>query len=212
MGALSTYIGQVRSLLHDPNGQFWTDPELTANINEARNRVAQDTKCLRTLVTSLTLPLGQETYVPQTFLGATGPYVIDVMGITIYLTNTRVKLQYYPYTRFDALLRYWTNYQQWPIAFSRLGANTIYIGPVPNQAYPSDWDVAINPVPLASDADVETIPAPFQEPVQYYAAHKSKYKDQQMGEVEMFFKAYQRNLLTCARAWQTRIVQNPYAR
>ena len=43
---LSTYITQVRRLLHDVNANFWTDPELTDYINEARNRLVRDTGCL----------------------------------------------------------------------------------------------------------------------------------------------------------------------
>lgn len=46
---LSSYITQVRRLLHDANGNFWSDAELTDNINSARNRVVRDTGCLRTI-------------------------------------------------------------------------------------------------------------------------------------------------------------------
>lgn len=49
---LSSYITQVRRLLHDANGNFWSDPELTDNINSARNRVVRDTGCLRTIQVS----------------------------------------------------------------------------------------------------------------------------------------------------------------
>jgi hypothetical protein len=216
VGQLQTYQTQVQRLLHDLSASFWPLPELTDYINEARNRVAQDTKCLRQVFTSINLPQGQETYNPQIAIqGAsnyyTGASVIDVMGISIYVNNTRYKSQYMPYTQFDARLRYWVSYQQWPCVYSRVGANTIYVGPIPNQLYVSDWDCAVSPPALALPSDVETIPAPFLEPVQYWAAYKAKFKEQSLGEAAIFEAQYWKILRTCARAFMTRIVPDPYA-
>ena len=212
MGALNTYITQCRRLLHDANGAFWPDAELTDYINEARNRVAQDTKCLRRVVTSLTLPSGQETYTPQSFIPTYGPRLVDVMGISIYINNTRIKLQYYAYTQFDALMRYWVNYQQWPVAFSRVGATIIYVGPVPNQDYVSDWDVAVNPAALASDSDPEEIPVPFTDVIKFWACYLAKFKEQSLGECQIYKNEYAKNVLMASRSFQTRIIPNPYAR
>jgi hypothetical protein len=49
MATLTSYISEVRRLLHDANGNFWDDAELTDYINSARERVVRDTGCLRTL-------------------------------------------------------------------------------------------------------------------------------------------------------------------
>jgi len=49
MATLSTYITEVRRLLHDANGNFYTDSQLTDYINSARDRVVRDTGCLRTI-------------------------------------------------------------------------------------------------------------------------------------------------------------------
>lgn len=54
MATLSSYITEVRRLLHDANGVFWDNAELTDYINEARERVVRDTGCLRTLQVSST--------------------------------------------------------------------------------------------------------------------------------------------------------------
>lgn len=47
MATLSSYITQVRRLLHDANANFWSNQDLTAYINQARERVVRDTGCLR---------------------------------------------------------------------------------------------------------------------------------------------------------------------
>lgn len=49
MATLSGYITEVRRLLHDANGNFYTNEQLTAYINEGRQHTVQDTGCLRTL-------------------------------------------------------------------------------------------------------------------------------------------------------------------
>jgi len=49
MATLSSYITETRRLLHDANGNFYSDPELTDYINSARKRVVRDTGCLRTI-------------------------------------------------------------------------------------------------------------------------------------------------------------------
>ncbi len=49
MATLSTYITEVRRLLHDANGNFYSDSQLTDYINGSRERVVRDTGCLRTI-------------------------------------------------------------------------------------------------------------------------------------------------------------------
>ena len=46
---LQGYITEVRRLLHDANGKFYTDSQLTDYINGARERIVRDTGCLRTI-------------------------------------------------------------------------------------------------------------------------------------------------------------------
>jgi hypothetical protein len=54
MATLASYLTEVRRLLHDANGVFWSDSELTDDINSARERVVRDTGCLRKLQASST--------------------------------------------------------------------------------------------------------------------------------------------------------------
>ena len=216
MGALTGYQTQVQDLLHDALGQQWPVGSLAAYINEARNRVAQDTKALRMILLNSTFPTlvfpqGTEFVTPQTFLPAPyGGQLIDTHGITITVNQQRLKLIQKPNTWHDAWMRSWANYQQWPQFFAMVSPIQICIAPVPNISYTCDWDVSLNPNPLVDDTTIEQIPAPFTEPVQYYACYKAKLKQQSQGEAKMFFDLYQTNLRLCARAYMQRIVPNPY--
>jgi len=58
---LQQYINDVRRLLHDSTGKYWTDADLTANINKARLRTIADTSCNRQLQV-LALSSGVEAY------------------------------------------------------------------------------------------------------------------------------------------------------
>lgn len=49
---LATYRLECRRLLHDASAKFWSNDELNSYINDARDRVASDTGCIRRLVTA----------------------------------------------------------------------------------------------------------------------------------------------------------------
>jgi hypothetical protein len=213
---LQTYITQVQRLLHDPTGNFWPVTELTDYINDGRNRIAQDAKCLRQLATSIFLTAGTELYAVQASVGlATPPItntVVDVLGISLYWGNTRFKMNYMSFSEFDANVRAWQLYQSRPVLFTRMGSLNIYVGPIPDQNYQTDWDVAILPTAMVLSTDVEVIPPPFTDPVQYWAAFRAKFKEQQLGEAKIFKDEYARQGLAATRAFQTRVLPNPYAR
>jgi hypothetical protein len=216
--ALSTYITQVRRLLHDPNGQYWTDGELTDYINDARNRICKDSRCLRQqLVNLVTLTAGVEQYLISALpLGSvtpslTGYTVIDVMGINVLWGGTRIKLAQLGWDRFDRQFRYWNNMQSRPVCFSRMGSLSIYVGPLPDQSYQSDWDIALTPPALVNDSTTEPIPDPFTTPIKYYAAYLAKFKEQAMGEADIFKKMYVSQAKTEMASFMGRYIPNPYA-
>lgn len=216
MGALTDYQAQVQDLLHDPLGSMWPVATLPAYINEARNRVCKDSKCLRQILTNASFPVlvfnqGTEFVTPQTFLPAPyGAALVSTLGISITVNQQRLKLIQKPYTWLDAWMRSWVNYQQWPQFFAQVSPIQICIAPIPNIAYTCDWDVAILPNKLVTDADVEQIPPNFAEAVQYYACYKAKLKQQSQGEADMFLKDYLRTLGMDARAYMQRVIPNPY--
>jgi len=70
MATLSSYTTEVRRLLHDANGNFWSDAELSDYINSARERVVRDTGCLRTLQITQT-PLSSTGVVATSWTAST---------------------------------------------------------------------------------------------------------------------------------------------
>jgi len=195
MGALDTYNLRVRRLLTDPNKNYWQDPELNDDINQARIRVAADTKCLRQLITGINLTGGLELYnIVNTVNTGTpanmGLNVIEVISVTIYWGNMRVKCQNRSFTEQDAKLRIFQTYQTRPGSLAIMGGNNVYLNPQPDQTYVSDWDVVLVPSPLATSTDPEVLPVVFQGLPQWFAASIAKYGEQSMSESDLFYKKY----------------------
>lgn len=277
MATLSSYITEVQRLLHDANSVFWTTSELTDYINDARERVARDTGCLRTLQITAT-PISN-TGVPATIwtagatvtagefvfnnifiyevtvsgvLGSTAPpypdssytfppsapftdgtatlqysgpvevipfatistgTTLDILNVNIYWGNSRIPLRYLPWSNFNAQLRYWQNYVGRPVCFSIYGQNTIYVGPVPDQAYVVEIDSTILPTALSLNSPNvnDQIQDPYTTPVAFYAAYKAKYKEQSYGEAEIYKQEYAKQVQAVLNSVYTRRIPDPYS-
>jgi len=277
MATLSSYITEVQRLLHDANSVFWSTSELTDYINDARERVARDTGCLRTLqitatpisstgvpatvwtagatvtagqfifnnifiyevVTSGVLsttpppyPASGYTFPPSTpftdgtaSLQYSGPVevipfgiistgtTLDILNVNVYWGNSRIPLRYLPWSNFNAQLRYWQNYVGRPVCFSVYGQNTIYVGPVPDQAYVVEIDSTILPTALSLNTPNvnDQIQDPYTTPVAFYAAYKAKYKEQSYGEAEIYKQEYAKQIQAVLNSVYTRRIPDPYS-
>lgn len=204
---LSDYITECRRLLHDANGNFYSDSELTDYINQGRVRLVRDTGCLRTYQTS---SVAQNQEVLLTSSLPSGTSTLDIINFNLIWGNTRIALQYMPFTDFNARLRYYQNYQGRPIAYSMYGQTSIYLGPVPDQTYSVELDTVIMPTALSTVAPTETIPDPYTTPVAFYACHKAKYKEQAYGEAEIFSQEYKNQVKAVLSSVFTRRITTPY--
>ena len=205
---LSGYITECRRLLHDANANFYSNPELTDYINQARQRLVRDTGCLRTYQTSATVT-NQEVYTFSALPKAAS--TMDILNINIIWGNSRIPLRYMPWTQFNAELRFWQNYIGRPIAFSMYGPTSFYISPVPDQIYAMELDTVILPTPLVTDAQVDEIPDPWTAPVAFYACYKAKFKEQSYGEAEIFKQEYTRQAQSVLATTYTRRMPSPYS-
>lgn len=172
-----------------------------------------------TLVTSGQITAGplsfvyyQEAYPFAELPANSATPAIDVLNITVLWGNTRITLGYKPWSEYNTLLRSYVQYQQRPSFFSMYGQSTVFIGPIADQSYVSEWDTVVIPVPLVNYTDVDTILYPYTMPVAWYAAYKAKVRDQSWQESEMFQKEYMRKVKEALVAQVTRRIPNPYQR
>jgi hypothetical protein len=204
---LSDYILECRRLLHDANGNFYSDSELTDYINDGRSRMVRDTGCLRTYQTS-SVSANQEIILTSSLPNGTN--TLDIINLNLIWGNTRIALQYLPFTDFNARLRYYQNYTGRPIAYAMYGQTSIYLGPVPDQTYSIELDTVILPTSLTTSSPTETIPAPYTTPVAFYACYKAKHKEQAYGEAEIFKQEYTGQVRAVLSSVFTRRITTPY--
>ena len=204
---LSDYITECRRLLHDANGNFYSDSELTDYINAGRTRLVRDTGCLRTYQTS-TVAANQEIILTSSLPNGTN--TLDIINLNLIWGNTRIALQYMAFTDFNSRLRYYQNYIGRPIAYSMYGQTSIYLGPVPDQTYTIELDTIIMPTALSTSSPTETIPDPYTTPVAFYACYKAKHKEQAYGEAEIFNQEYVKQVRAVLSSVFTRRITTPY--
>ena len=143
---------------------------------------------------------------------ATGT-TLDILNVNVYWGNSRIPLRYLPWSNFNAQLRYWQNYVGRPVCFSVYGQNTIYIGPVPDQAYVIEIDSTILPtaLTLSNSNATDQIQDPYTTPVAFYAAYKAKYKEQSYGEAEIYKQEYLKHIQAVLNSVYTRRIPDPYS-
>lgn len=206
---LQDYLIRCQQLLHDATGAFFTQAELTSYINDARDRLARDTGCLREYQTDTAIA-NQEVYTFATL--ANGANTFDALSINLIWGNSRVPLYYLPWTNFNAKLRYWQNYVGRPLAFSMYQTGlSYYLGPKPDQNYAIELDTATVPNPLVNTTDVDVIPNTLISPVAYYACHLAKFKEQAFGESEIFHQQYIKKVQNVTATSYQRRMFSPYA-
>jgi len=176
-------------LLHDANGQFYSDTDLNDYINQARLRVCGDTGCNRAFpLVSFTLTAGTEAYAFSA-LGVSGQ-IIDIWNFNVIFGNTRYRLRKRSFSWINAFLRPWVGYQAMPVAIASLGEQGFYLAPNPDQNYVCEVDPVLYPGDLTSDGQAEAIPLVFQECTQYWASNLAKQGSQDWAEAGNFKKQY----------------------
>ena len=76
---LQSYITLTRRLLHDANANFWTDQELTDDINNGRNRLIRDTGVNRVIQNTVAIQ-NQELYSFDNSLGTVSGVLVTNPG------------------------------------------------------------------------------------------------------------------------------------
>ncbi len=213
--------GAISALTLSAGGSGYVNPTVTINDTSGTGAAASATVS-GGVVTGLTVTAPGQNYVAPTVsisdssgtgAAATASFtqgIVDVLGVSYLWGNIRVSLGFSPWSRFNTLWRAWKGFQTNPSKFSTFGT-TVYVAPVPPQLYQSDWDCAVVASNLASTSDIDPIPYPYTEPVQYYAAYLAYLGMQKPDYAEQMLALYQRFLLTAAADSARRRIVDPYA-
>jgi hypothetical protein len=199
---LNDYLYRTRRILHDSQANTWTDPDLFIYINLARDRVAIDTNCCRSLPV-IALPTNQEVYtfkndvfpvlLTTTPAGVVPRAIIAILNINFIVSGT---------TKYALSRKAWSqlNFEdrQGPLqagqshCYAMFDLTSFYLSPVPPSPYTAEVDCYWIPANLVNYTDTETaIPDPLTELVPLMAARWAEYYENSYNEVEEFRQAYE---------------------
>lgn len=205
---LNSYIVQVQRLLHDTSGQFFTTPQLTEYINDARDKVALDSMCVR-MLQPFTLIAGQESYQFSAFPQSTS--TIGVLGMNVIDGSLKYPTTKVSFAFLSARTRAYVGLTDRPVMFAIYGENKMYVGVTPDQAYPVELDTSVLPTDLVDNTTVEQIPVNWTVAVAYYAAYLAKQYQQMWAEADSFRNDYTNRLKECRAGSMQRMVGNIYS-
>jgi hypothetical protein len=198
---LADYLTRTRTLLRDSTGSFYSDPDLTAFVTEARHVRDLDTRLVRKLV-GYTLTPGQATY-SLTGISATGTFLFgegtgvgkDILSMNLLMEGGvpgglgyRYPLSRAAFSSFSPVISTsWVSYPKW---YQLYGFDTLVFAPIPAAAYPIEVDLVGVFPDLVSPTDVEPMPDPYNDPLPYKAAAIAKDNAQRFDEAKQFEEQY----------------------
>lgn len=138
------------------------------------------------------------------------PNTLDVMNVTVLWGNERVTLDTKAWTDFQATIRSWVSYTQYPCIRAKYGQSQWYLGPIPDQFYVSEWDTIMNPPTLVNLTDVSVVGYPYSECIPYYAAHTAKFQEQSYAEADRFLQYYTQKMKYAQRSVMARMLPSVY--
>lgn len=179
---LFAYRQQTQRYLDDQTQALHNPADLNVWINEARLQIALGSECLRQPAT-VAITAGQQSYAfaDMTFVAA--PTIPAGLGGVGNVRMARLLLLSGGYQRIQ--MRAWEWFETYyldvaisvpgpPAVASRLQpgiSGTLWFAPVPDDTYTVTVDTVAYPAPLATDADSDALPVPWQDAVPFFAAH-----------------------------------------
>lgn len=216
MQTLAGYIAETRFYLHDAQGVYYSDSDLTTAINKAVQQRDRDSGMNRTIF-SFSFSQGTQDYdinsvaTSSTILsGGSSRNAIGIWGITLIWSNTRYQMGRRAYTEITSFYQPYTGYQDVPVAYARTGATGIRIGPIPNATYASEWDLACVSSPLVNSTDQDVLAYPWTDPVPFMAASFAKLSLQQYDEAQQYEQKYQARLASVVAGADGAFMSDPY--
>lgn len=220
---LNTYLTATQNLLQNPQApnSLYTTPNLTTYINTARGQLAGEAECVVAIGT-LTLTAGVNVYpfssivIPNAaVLGIQQPVNVRTAWYTVGGGQKWIRPRNFPWFSLYELNNpvpksgppyVWSQYGQ--------GVNgSIYFN-MPDYAYTVPLDCQCLPIPLATEADPEAIPALWTDAVPYFAAYLALMSAQtgvRTQEALGMFKLYQEFVSRARRAATPSVAPTQYS-
>ena len=120
--------------------------------------------------------------------------IYAVRSVAMLFDNWRFLTMMPSFTNYQAWIRVLpTQYEDVPVACAQFGqgtAGSLYMYPLPSQAYQMEWDCLCLPQDLTTNLSVEALPAPWTEAVPHYMAYLAFQELQNMNSARWHYEQY----------------------
>lgn len=142
--------------------------------------------------------------------------ILAVKGVSWLWGNIRYSKVSVGFTKYQAKYRNIANsYLGPPQVVTQFGQGengSLYMFPVPDSAYPMEWDCICLPEDIDDDSDPEPIPYPWTDAVPYYAAYLALLGVQRIEPAANMLKEFDRLMMEARSMSQPGGPVNPYGR
>lgn len=206
--------GVITSIDVTEGGSGYFNPQVT--ITDATGSGAEATAATSSITKTA---YAQEVYnfssIPlDTFPGVES--VLAIRSVTILYSNYRYGLLRYPFSTYQYMIRqYPTQYIYVPAFCTQFGQGvdgSLYMYPLPSQAYQYELDCTCLPSPLTSNTSVEALPEPWRQAVAKYAAYLAFQELQNLNYANWYLKQFTEFMHQYGAAARPGTTPNPYGR
>lgn len=216
--AVAQQIGGVVTQIDITFGGYgYFSPVIT--ITDANGGPGTGATATLTTTPTNTTQNGQEVYrfadLNMSSFPGVGP-VFFVNSISILYASFRFSCLIYSFSEYQALVRNWVQgYRYVPSISTQFGRGTdgsMYLYPIASAPYQMEFDCACLPADLETDQDYDTIPQPWSDCVQYFAAHLAFLELQNLNAAQWYLNRFD-SITNDHSAWAVpRRVSNRYGR
>jgi len=165
------------------------------------------------------LVIGQEVYTfasrqTQAQLTPGVSAIHGVLSITASWGASRPMLGRKDWTTFQAKYRPWAaGWLNNPVVWAQYGQGakgSVYLAPIPANAFNMEWDTYCVPIPLVDDTTVEAIPYPWTDAIPYYAAYLAASNAQRAQDASSNFGQYEAFMKRARSMSETPFIPDAY--
>jgi hypothetical protein len=190
---LASYLAATRRLLHDAQKQYWSDADVTLDINQAIAHRDLWSGGSRSYQQNVPLTTGVDQYNLATLFPTLT--VLDVITVWLIYGSTRIELTEVPFSMLTNRFRPFTTFQNRPGGYCRYGATGLFIATAPGGQYSADFDLSVLSTTLVNANDQDPLPFPYTTPVPYYAAYLAFLNQRQFDKADTMLGFFQKAVM-----------------
>lgn len=193
---LFDYLQKTQLLLNDPNQTQFNRVDLISYVNTARNQVAGEGECVRS-IGALSTVIGQRTYA---FSGITlsGSGIAAALNVRKLLVGIGGGLRRINSKGWERFANFYLSRVVPPVGIPEIWAQfaqglngSIYVDPIPDAIYALTLDTVCVPTALAGPNDPEAIPSPWTDAIPYFTAYMALLTAQRAEEALSMYGIYE---------------------